>query len=93
MNETKKRVLLTVKRAPYERLQKNIKRAGLPNYFFARELDRVIEGLDLIVQQMIEAAEKGQMMTEEQIMESILRTSEKVQKMKIKKIEFEDPEE
>lgn len=88
----KKRILLTVTKETYERLQKNVRAAGLPKNWFSSEIDKVITGLDIVVQQMIEAKQKGEQMTEQQVMETILRTSESVQKMKIRKIEIEDSE-
>lgn len=89
----KKRVLLTVTKEPYERLQKNIKEVGLPNYWFGREIDKVIFGLNIVIDKILEARSMGRKMTDQQILDAILRTSESVQKMKIKSIEFEEPEE
>lgn len=86
----KKRVLLTVTKDPYERLQRNIRLAGFPRTWFSSELDRIVIGLDRIVEKVIEMKKQGETMTEEQAIESILRASEFAQGMKIKKIEFED---
>jgi len=89
----KKRVLLTISKEPYERLQQNIKLAGFPKNWFSKELDRIVIGLDRIIEQVIEMKKQRKTMTEEQAIEAILRASEFAQGMKIKKIEFEDENE
>lgn len=88
----KKRVMLTVTKDPYERLQKNVRLAGFPKNWFSTELDKLIQGLDLVVNQIIESRKQGQVLTEQQVIENVLRASEKANKMKIKKFEMEREE-
>ena len=88
----KKRVLLTVTKEPYERLQKNVRLAGFPKNWFSTELDKLVQGLDLIVNQIIEARKQGKILTEKQVIENVLRASEKANKMKIKNFEMEREE-
>ena len=88
----KKRVLLTVTKDPYERLQKNVRLAGFPKNWFSTELDKLVQGLDLVVNQIIESRKQGQILTEQQVIENVLRASEKANKMKIKKFEMEREE-
>ena len=92
MNQKKKRVLLTVTKDPYERLQKNVRLAGFPKNWFSTELDKLVQGLDLVVNQIIESRKQGQILTEQQVIENVLRASEKANKMKIKKFEMEREE-
>ena len=88
----KKRVLLTVTKEPYERLQNNVRLAGFPKNWFSTELDKLVQGLDLIVNQIIEARKQGKILTEKQVIENVLRASEKANKMKIKNFEMEREE-
>jgi hypothetical protein len=88
----KKRVMLTVTKDPYERLQKNVRLAGFPKNWFSTELDKLIQGLDLVVNQIIESRKQGQILTEKQVIENVIRASEKANKMKIKKFEMEREE-
>ena len=90
--EMKKRVMLTVTKDPYERLQKNVKLAGFPKNWFSTELDKLVQGLDLVVNQIIEARKQGQILTEKQVIENVLRASEKAHNMKIKKFKMEREE-
>ena len=88
----KKRVMLTVTKDPYERLQKNVKLAGFPKNWFSTELDKLVQGLDLIVNNIIEARKEGRVLTEQQVIESVLRASERAHKIKIKKFKMESEE-
>ena len=88
----KKRVLLTVTKEPYERLQKNVRLAGFPKNWFSTELDKLVQGLDMIVNNIIEARKEGRTLTEQQVLESVLRASERAHKIKIKKFKMESEE-
>jgi len=88
----KKRVLLTVTKEPYERLQKNVRLAGFPKNWFSTELDKLVQGLDLVVNQIIESQKQGLILTEQQVIENVIRASEKANKMKIKNFEMEREE-
>ena len=88
----KKRVMLTVTKDPYERLQKNVRLAGFPKNWFSTELDKLVQGLDLIVNNIIEARKEGRVLTEQQVIESVLRASERAHKIKIKKFKMESEE-
>ena len=88
----KKRVMLTVTKDPYERLQKNVRLAGFPKNWFSTELDKLVQGLDMIVNNIIEARKEGRVLTEQQVIESVLRASERAHKIKIKKFKMESEE-
>ena len=88
----KKRVMLTVTKDPYERLQKNVRLAGFPKNWFSTELDKLVQGLDIIVNNIIEARKEGRVLTEQQVIESVLRASERAHKIKIKKFKMESEE-
>jgi prenyltransferase beta subunit len=92
MMPIKKRVLLSLTKEPYERLQANIKAAGLGKSYFAHELDKIIIVMDQVVVQLMEARKQNQEMKEKEVLQLIQKTANE-RGMKIKKIEIEDSEE
>lgn len=83
---TKKRVMMTVEKEPYESLMANAKKAGLPKYWLGREMDKLIGGLNGIVEELARVKESGQKLSDEEMLRKIVETAEKAFGMKIKDI-------
>lgn len=89
IRDTSKRVLITLPRDHYERLQKNARLAGFNRNWFSHEITKLVLALDQMVLEILEAQRKGEMMNEEQVLQNILNHAGKVPGLKI---ELEKPE-
>lgn len=80
----KKRIAITVEAEPYDKLQKNAKRAGFGAKWFGREIDKLVQGLNKIVTKVVEIKEQGFELTEEERNKKILEMAEETFGVKLK---------
>lgn len=82
----KKRVMLTLKSAPYEELHALGKKLGLKKTWFSAEIDRFIAGLIPVFQAVIDHTSNEEQMTEDAMYRAILRSVEKAQGVNLMKL-------
>lgn len=92
METLKKRVLVTLPRGPYERMQKNAIAAGLGRSWFSHELGNFVVNLDRLVLEVLELQKKGTTLTNAQVLQKTIDAAGKIPGLKIE-IETPNPQE
>lgn len=80
----KKRVMLSLEEAPYEELRAIAKKLGFQNRWLSYEVDKLVDGLRIVLLEAMKASEQGQDLTEKQITKLVIKSVEKSQGMKLK---------
>jgi hypothetical protein len=81
---TKKRVMLSLEEVPYEELRAIAKKLGLQNRWLSYEVDKLVDGLRIVLSEALKATEEGRIMTEKQISRMVIDSVEKSQKLKLR---------
>lgn len=81
---TKKRVMISLEEEPYNELRAIAKKLGLQNRWLSYEVDKLVDGLRIVLGEAIKASEQGKEMTELQVMRFALKTIETKEGMKLK---------
>lgn len=80
----KKRVMFSLEEEPYEELRAIAKKLKLQNRWLSYEVDKLVDGLRIVLGEAIKASEQGKEMTELQVMRFALKTIETKEGMKLK---------
>lgn len=83
----KKRISLTVEKEPYELFKKNSRLVGLGDKWFSQEIDKLVQGLNEIIQVVVDTAEQGKKLTEEERKKLIVKTAEDAFGVKLKDLQ------
>lgn len=83
---TKKRVLMTLEKEPYEALQAKAKENGFHPAWFSREIDKMILGLNEIIDDLVTVRNQGKEKTDKECTKLIVATAEKVFGTKVTEI-------
>lgn len=80
----KKRVMISLEEEPYIELRAIAKKLGLNNRWLSHEVEKLVDGLRIVLREALKATEEGRVLTEKQISKMVIDSVEKSQKLKLR---------